>query len=750
MGSRKRAKPNPKAEVADLPQAAESVPLPESPEIKALDGPNTKQNRTDLSKIKGSTTKSIGDGVSDTQSSAKSWYSGTWPKAPKATPITQIAKESVSSASRSISSATGTAVRIGSSASQEPGASQGPITPISAPSLYLSRSLGRSSRSLPLSATTTKVNASSDRISLASGQEIETDPRAKEKVRERQVISEDETVDMDSSPAKLSQPKLIQSEAPEDGERLTSESVNLTQQSWLGWLARNGTVSKAPLAAGMGSSDLANNNMPKEKTIGNTLTSDNLKAQKQVEPEEANTSQQVGNFGVEDQQPPRSWLGLWNNTGSPIAKGSETTSLNNDANDAPKGLLPKMQVSNPEPNEEDLDTTNKSGWAFWSRANASSMSLNSSQKPEVGELAVAGSNSQSKPENATVNTADGVPATSGTSAKRGRPSSLEVTDNTKQLNAKITNVNGNSAVALQTTSKPKTTRSAVLAQSSPPNLILPSLKKTFVYEENPGLLQQLRRLLYVNNYSTPKHVKLLKEPPRIKKALSIGIHGYFPAPLIRSVLGQPTGTSIRFAESAASAIKSWTKARGYSCEVEKIALEGEGKIEERVDLLWKLLLNWIDDIRKADFILVACHSQGVPVAIMLVAKLISFGCVNGARVGVCAMAGVNLGPFADYKSRWISGSAGELFDFAKPDSIVSKDYEAALESALKFGVKILYIGSIDDQLVSLEVSTHLCRLCGIRLMIICLRIFLLVVNFWYHRTPAHLPICLCGRQGTRL
>lgn len=173
--------------------------------------------------------------------------------------------------------------------------------------------------------------------------------------------------------------------------------------------------------------------------------------------------------------------------------------------------------------------------------------------------------------------------------------------------------------------------------------------------------------------------------------------------MIRSVLGQPTGTSIRFANSAAGAIQQWTQNQGYSCEIEKVALEGEGKIAERIELLWKLMLNWIGKIQRADFVMIACHSQGVPVAMMLVAKLIAFGCVNSAKIGVCAMAGVNLGPFADYKSRWMSGSAGELFDFARPDSQVSKDYVAALDAALKFGVKILYIGSIDDQLVSLEV-----------------------------------------------
>lgn len=163
---------------------------------------------------------------------------------------------------------------------------------------------------------------------------------------------------------------------------------------------------------------------------------------------------------------------------------------------------------------------------------------------------------------------------------------------------------------------------------------------------------------------------------------------------------------MRFANGAANAIQAWTIRRGYSCEIEKIALEGEGKIAERVDILWKLLLNWMEDIRKADFIMIACHSQGVPVTMMLISKLIAFGCVSNTHIGVCAMAGVNLGPFGDYKSRWISGSAGELFDFAQADSQVSKAYETALGSALRFGVRVLYVGSIDDQLVSLEVSSR--------------------------------------------
>ena len=68
------------------------------------------------------------------------------------------------------------------------------------------------------------------------------------------------------------------------------------------------------------------------------------------------------------------------------------------------------------------------------------------------------------------------------------------------------------------------------------------------------------------------------------------------------------------------------------------------------------------------------------------------------------MAGVSMGPFHDYKSRWISGSAGELFEFSDPLSKVSTDYLASLETVLTAGVHVSFIGSIDDQLVSLESS----------------------------------------------
>jgi len=73
---------------------------------------------------------------------------------------------------------------------------------------------------------------------------------------------------------------------------------------------------------------------------------------------------------------------------------------------------------------------------------------------------------------------------------------------------------------------------------------------------------------------------------------------------------------------------------GQQCEIEKVALEGEGLILDRVEALWKLLLNWLPNIKKADLVMFSCHSQGVPVAVMLMAKLIELGCLKSSGIHI--------------------------------------------------------------------------------------------------------------------
>jgi hypothetical protein len=376
-------------------------------------------------------------------------------------------------------------------------------------------------------------------------------------------------------------------------------------------------------------------------------------------------------------------------------------------------------------------TSKPSAWAFWYREKPEkgNKPADGGAQKHVGEVAVMDTPSQSRPEAAQFNEQEQhrdevsnkpqqPPREEPVSKKsfsslRGRPKAKATTKDT------LTDTPSSSSTATSTKASPileptrpetapaaqPAPKQATKVKEGPKNLVLPEFKTTYQLVQQPGFWKQVRQYFLGGEPAAP-HLHINPAPPRIKKAVAIGIHGFFPAPIIQKVLGQPTGTSIRFANAAATAIKDWSEARGYSPEIEQIALEGEGFVAERVNALWKLLLNWIDHIKAADFILVACHSQGVPVAMMLIAKLIQFGCVSATRIGVCAMAGVNMGPFIEYRTKYFGPTAAELFEFSNPKSLVSQMYLAALDEVLRFGVRILYVGSIDDQLVSLEVRHH--------------------------------------------
>ena len=446
-----------------------------------------------------------------------------------------------------------------------------------------------------------------------------------------------------------------------------------------------------------------------------------------------------------------SWFRLWSSAQNAGARAvpavlrmnnSSTATLDKSAQSIPEqpaestvpqdtaslsdGSVPSETVSPP---STVAASTKPSAWAFWYRDKAIDDKKLAEGKPQkhVGEVAVFDTPSQSHPEAAQFNEQTQpqtptlpepqVPAKQEPLAKRSLRSLRVRSKPQNTLNDDSTIVSSSSKPSTPTQSSPvlgptKPETAAVIQSASkqpakvkqePLNLLLPEFKTTYQLVQQPSFWKQVRQYFLGGEPATP-HLHINPAPPRIKKALAIGIHGFFPAPIIQKVIGQPTGTSIRFANAAATAIKDWSAARGYEPEIEQIALEGEGFIAERVNSLWKLLLNWIEHLKAADFILFACHSQGVPVTIMLVAKLIQFGCVHATRIGICAMAGVNMGPFIEYKTKYFGPTAAELFEFSNPKSLVSQMYLASLDEALRFGVRILYVGSIDDQLVSLEVS----------------------------------------------
>ncbi|KAF2014859.1 hypothetical protein BU24DRAFT_371665 [Aaosphaeria arxii CBS 175.79] len=441
----------------------------------------------------------------------------------------------------------------------------------------------------------------------------------------------------------------------------------------------------------------------------------------------------------------KSWFWLWSNTQNGQAQASTQTAPTHDSQDvqSESAQLSTSQGGAAENMSQEplgsalMDEASSpvaqkpSGWAFWSRDRPKAdQKLDEGSRKQVGEVAVFDTPSQSQPEAAQFNEHQGDHHTGSQNTSKvllSRTSSQKASRTSKSQNtaanvkpdAPVTN-NEHASGEARVSPTHSSTQGSTLAtppsagstdakspanlSAHPENLLLPEFSNTYQLVQKPTYWQMIRKYFVGGEKATP-HLHISPDIPRIQRAVAIGVHGYFPAPIFQRVLGQPTGTSIRFANAARTAIEDWTKSHGYSVDIEQIALEGEGFIAERVNTLWKLLLNWIEHIKTADFILIACHSQGVPVAIMLVAKLIQFGCVSAARIGVCAMAGVNMGPFADYKTKYFGPTAAELFEFGDPHSLVSQMYLAALDEVLRYGVRILYVGSIDDQLVSLESST---------------------------------------------
>ncbi|KAI9718414.1 MAG: hypothetical protein M1812_004135 [Candelaria pacifica] len=728
MGPRKKSKPNPKDPASEASATFQAPAEADKQDVKGGSGGAS------------ITTDRV---VSENGASTTSWYGGTWPRISKANPVTQIAREGISAASGAASDL------VFAARSRD-------TTPVGirSPSRDLIQTISNSTRSLPLAATTTKLNitfgasqdtqkesdqkatsgqdatgkppqGSSRRVSTSANQSLaalkpEQIPLPTPSVGSQ--VEKEQAKQLNQDEPKKDDPDQAAPEASLDGVE-DIQRPSSAPPGWRGWFVKgtDDSIGNASTKPALPETEVKETPQPardsQEMSEVQPAIGENSDLKKESDdrvPTQDHTQQA------------RSWFGFWD--GSAQAPGVQTTTneaVNSQATSNQKPPMISINTSKPE-NPDSLDkvakenlqghvksepdTTHRrsSGWAFWSRNAVNPDNGAEPASSNLGELAVADTSSQSQPKATRFDGSKATPSKEAAKPDKKDPKrSLEVPDDSPNRAAKSESSAKSTPSHSPAPSKSKLTDvvASKQLQKSLPNLVLPAFKSTYSEIQTPSMLQQITRLLLYNDQPATKHVSIIREPPRVKKALAIGVHGYFPAPVIRSVLGQPTGTSIRFADSAAHAIESWTDSRGYSCEIQKIALEGEGKIAERVEMLWKLLLNWINQISKADFILVACHSQGVPVAMMLVAKLINLGVVTSARLGVCAMAGVNLGPFPDYKSRlFSSGSAGELFEFSRPESTVSKNYEESLRIAVKHGVRITYIGSIDDQLVSLESS----------------------------------------------
>ena len=730
---RKKSKPNPENENEQASTSASSPAQAQADETTTSTTTPTAQND--------STTKP------SPATGRTSWYASTWRT--KASPVASVARESISVAQGATSE---------SSESARP--------PVS-----VSKSLRGSRKSIPLAAEATRVHATSDassksrpRLESASEKKDSETKAGPELVMEDAVLPPDpdiKNLELESAkPAARGAPWYAWWSRP-DGYGSDSEKKAKKPKLDIE------EPSQTPLP-GISPVQSSDDTQPMEGIVKNAREFEGIGG---VAEQAETLDNMIEGAGTTNQQPPsRSWFGLWSSSQNQPAAAS--TNTHDDVAGVPEIAVsaepPQVEQAVKGADVDSLSSNSKkkpdeqprsSGWAFWSSDKTKDPAPTpGGTQSQIGELAVADTPSQNNPEAAQFNEQRDEAKTGSIASEAKRTGSLlrpgkRASKANSSKSVTKDNANGIAAVAQQANgslSAPATTpivseaptpsrtpppqsqpleASSILSripdQTKQPssqtrsNLILPTFESTFPYPPNPGYVERLSTLLAqamhlpgAQPVQQPIHVYKTASAPKIKRAVALGIHGFFPTALIQKFIGQPRGTSVRLSNYAATAIKTWcSEHQGESkdeVEIEKVALEGEGLIADRVATLWKLLLNWLSHLRQADFILVACHSQGVPVAIMLVGKLIQLGALSPhVRLGVCAMAGISLGPFLEYRSRLFGGSALELFDFCDSSSRVSRVYAESLELCLRHGVRITFVGSIDDQLVSLESALNI-------------------------------------------
>ncbi|KAI8063682.1 uncharacterized protein B0P05DRAFT_555252 [Gilbertella persicaria] len=233
------------------------------------------------------------------------------------------------------------------------------------------------------------------------------------------------------------------------------------------------------------------------------------------------------------------------------------------------------------------------------------------------------------------------------------------------------------------------------------NVVLPTFEQQ-EEQQPPSFLSKAVQAIHSFLSTTPDALLHKKN----KNIVIIGVHGWFPMKLVRSMIGEPTGTSTKFCEQMTAALEKYFDMHNIiDAHITSIPLVWEGKVLERVEKLFSQVLEWRETIQSADLILWATHSQGTPVSTILLQRMIQDRLVT-QPVCMLAMAGISHGPFPSLKGSLLvkyfeADAARELFEFMHSDSPISVTYREAMAYNLQHHVKVVLVGSMQDQVVPL-------------------------------------------------
>ncbi len=206
-----------------------------------------------------------------------------------------------------------------------------------------------------------------------------------------------------------------------------------------------------------------------------------------------------------------------------------------------------------------------------------------------------------------------------------------------------------------------------------------------------------------------------------RKVVLVGLHGWFPNRLLHHVIGDPRRTSDRIVGMMEAAVRAASDPFPPLIEgpaaIYKFPLHGDGTIEERLEKHYKELtrvadpysdegVSSMEHLRTADSVIIGAHSQGAPVSVMLLARLLDEGILDPGkqRITLFSAAGIFHGPFPPLRKNLVvqyveAEAARQLFHLNDPGSEVSKRLLCSLDRVLQAGVNMTVIASWLDQVV---------------------------------------------------
>ncbi|KAL8999339.1 MAG: hypothetical protein Q9169_001765 [Polycauliona sp. 2 TL-2023] len=417
---------------------------------------------------------------------------GTWRRGSKATPVTQVAKESIFAATDKASELV--------SAARNP-LTQGIVGSKRSASTHLCRNIESPSGSPSLDASIKKTPGKS-----ASLRDIQGSAQTPGASINPSDPDKDPTAPHDALQEKTDPEKTIDSATSNTASSKESElnkpKVSNDAPLWRAWFSRHEEPSdqepEPPEA--IKATDKSNTNTietPMQRRVSN--------------PELATKAAGQANVS-------RTWLGLWGTNRTSGVEPTDTAASTPLANtsrpqSSSNSNTAKIETNNPTLESQPVSTAKPPGWAFWSRDTTKSGEGNATDC-SVGELALAGSPSQSHPESAVLEESSGVlgkrPRSVGSAGKLGTSQSQK-----KKIQKEVpVEPKGKVASDRPVERKPP-------ENDSTKNLLLPQITATYSPIERPSFFQSLSRLWYHNRTNDAGPVELTDSSPRIKRALTI-------------------------------------------------------------------------------------------------------------------------------------------------------------------------------------------------------------------------------------